>query len=78
MEKFDGYNIKLEKADEKGMLNLNAIINFSSKAKKSICEIKLPNGFGSGFFCKIPYTENDNLLLDVLITNNHVFFKRIT
>ena len=72
MEKFEGYNIKLEKADDKGMLNLFAIVDYSSKAQKAICEIKLSNGFGSGFFCKIPYTENDNLLLPVLITNNHV------
>ena len=72
MDKFEGYNIKLEKSDEKGMLNLNAIIEYSLKAKKAICEIKLSNGFGSGFFCKIPYTDNDNILLPVLMTNNHV------
>ena len=65
--------IKLEKSDSKGMLNLNAITEFASKANKAICEIKMPNGgFGSGFFCKIPYTENDDLLLPVLITCNHV------
>ena len=68
-------NIKKEKSDEKGMLNVNAIFEFSSKAKKAICEIKIPNGFGSGFFCRIPYTDNNNLLLPVLITCNHVLNK---
>ena len=66
-------NIKLESSDEKDMVNENSIIEFLSKAKKAICEIKMPNGkFGSGFFCKIPYTDNNNLLLPVLITCNHV------
>ena len=66
-------NIKKESSDEKGMISVDAIIEFSSKAKKAICEIQLPNGeFGSGFFCKIPYTDNNNLLLPALITCNHV------
>ena len=66
-------NIKLESSDEKDMVNENSIIEFLSKAKKAICEIKMPNGkFGSGFFCKIPYTDNNNLLLPLLITCNHV------
>ena len=29
------------------------------------------------FFCKIPYTENDNLLLPVLITNDHILSKEM-
>ena len=72
MSKIEGYNIKLEKSDEKGMINGYAIINFVQKAINAVCEICLSNGFGSGFFCKIPYTQNNNLLLPVLITNNHV------
>ena len=63
-----------ERSGPKGMINLNAIAEYSSKAKKAVCEVIIPGGgFGSGFFCKIPYTENDNLLLPVLITCNHVF-----
>ena len=74
MKKNEKWKIKLENSDEKGMINLNAISEFSLKAKKAICEIKIPNkGFGSGFFCYIPYSENDNLLFPVLITCNHVF-----
>ena len=64
--------INNEKSDEKGMLNANAIFDFLYKAKKAICEIKMPNGFGSGFFCKIPYTDNNNILLPVLITCSHI------
>ena len=73
MATIDGYDIKPEKADEKGMLNANAIAKFSIKATKTVCKINIPGGgFGSGFFCKIPYTENNNVLMPVLITNNHV------
>ena len=45
--------------------------------KKQFVKIPLSKGFGSGFFCKIPYTENDDLLLPVLITNNHVLSEEI-
>ena len=75
MSKFEGYNIKLEKADEKGMINGYAIMNYLPKAINAVCEICISNGFGSGFFCKIPYTQNNNLLLPVLLTNNHVLSK---
>ena len=65
--------VKLEKSDEKGMLNSKAIMKFLAKAIKAICKIDLPIGFGSGFFCKIPYMENNNtILLSVLITCHHV------
>ena len=40
--------------------------------KKNICKIKMRDGSqGTGFFCKIPFPDKDNLL-PVLITNNHV------
>ena len=43
--------------------------------KKSICKIKCNNGgYGSGFFYKIPFLDNFNLL-PVLITNYHVMSK---
>ena len=61
-------HINLQKSDSKGK-ELSAYI---PKAIKAICKINLSNGFGSGFFCKIPYTENNNILLPVLMTNNHV------
>ena len=77
MAKFGNYDIKLEKADEKGMLDLKSIKQYLTKAEKALCKIKLYNGYGSGFFCMIPYTENLNNLLPVLITCNHVLSKNI-
>ena len=70
-----GYNIKLEKSDEEGMIDGDSMIDFFQTAKRSICEIDLPKGFGSGFFCKIPYTEDNNKLIPVLITCNHILSK---
>jgi len=64
--------IKLEKSDEKGMLNAKTMDNYIEKALKATCKIYVSNGFGSGFFCLIQYLENDNTLLPVLITCYHV------
>jgi len=74
MKKFQGHNINIkhEKSDEKGMINGNAMLYYLQTAKNAICEIKLIKGFGSGFFCKIPYTEDNNHLFSALITCNHV------
>jgi hypothetical protein len=77
MKKINGSNITPEYSDEKSMLDAKTIMKFLPRAIKAVCEIKLSKGFGSGFFCKIPYTENDNLLLPVLITNDHVLSKEI-
>ena len=63
MKKINGSNITPEYSDEKGMLDAKTIMKFLPRAIKAVCEIKLLEGFGSGFFCKIPYTENNNLLL---------------
>ena len=73
MEITQRYNIKLKQSNEQGMFNTNILMNFLYKVIKSICEINVSTGDCSGFFCKIPYTENNNLLLPVLITNNHIF-----
>ena len=78
MSNFNEYDIKLERADEKGMLDLDSIREFSNKAQNAICKIIInEEKYGSGFFCKIPYTENKNILLPALITNNHVLSKNI-
>ena len=44
--------------------------------EKNICRIKIGNQQASGFFCKIPFPNKDNLL-PVFITNNHVIDKDI-
>ena len=53
------------------------IISYESTKKilkqmeKNICKINLDNEQGTGFFCKIPFPNEVNML-PVLITNNHV------
>ena len=45
--------------------------------EKKVCKICIGNGIkGTGFFCKIPYPD-DNNLLSVLITNNHIINEKI-
>ena len=39
--------------------------------QKNICKIKIDGNQGTGFFCKIPFPNKDNML-PVLITNNHI------
>lgn len=39
--------------------------------EKCICKIMCENGHGTGFFCKIPFPDMNNML-PVLITNNHI------
>ena len=77
MAKFGNYDIQLEKSDEKGMLDLQSIKHCLAKAEKAICKIKLSKGYGTGFFCKIPFTEDFNHLLPVLISCNHILSKDI-
>ena len=39
--------------------------------EKNICKIKIGKELGTGFFCKIPF-PNKNNMLPVFITNNHI------
>ena len=49
--------------------NIEEILN---QMNKNICMIKTENGKqGTGFFCKIPFPNKENLL-PVLMTNNHI------
>ncbi len=80
---FEGnYTIKLENhGDEKGTLDDEQMLKFLSKAKRCTCQIFIndnnENLYGSGFFCKIPYTKNNNILLNVLLTCEHVLKKDV-
>ena len=65
---------------EKTLVNMPKAIPFealdilSPKAKTNICKIKCNDGAnGTGFFCNIPYEYN--IILKVLMTNNHVLNK---
>ena len=39
--------------------------------EKSVCKIICDDGFGTGFFCKIPFPDNSKLL-PMLVTNYHI------
>ena len=44
--------------------------------KNCVCKIYIDDKIGTGFFCKIPFPDNEHLL-PVLITNNHVIDESI-
>ena len=45
-----------------------------SQMENCICKIYQNERKGTGFFCKIPFPDKNNLL-NVLITNNHILNK---
>ena len=53
------------------MIPLKLFKKYSLKVENSVCEIIQKQGFSTGFFCKIPYKEDNKYLLPVLITSNH-------
>ena len=71
------FNIKPEALNEKGTDDNEAIYQYIEKARNATCQIILKNGYGFGFFCRIPYSKNDNLLLNVLLTCEHVLKEEI-
>ena len=44
--------------------------------EKNICKIKVGKNQGTGFFCKIPFPNELNML-PVMITNNHIINKEL-
>ena len=42
--------------------------------EKNICKINIGQSLGTGFFCKIPFPDLNNML-PVFITNNHIMNK---
>ena len=57
--------------NKKKNINLSLMIKYGPILQKAISKIKIPGGYGTGFFCKIPYPNKQDSL-NVLITNNHV------
>ena len=54
------------------IVSINNTREILNQMEKNVCEICHPNGCtGTGFFCYIPFPDNNNLL-PVMITNNHV------
>ena len=72
------FKTKGKVSNEKWTENDKAMHQYIEKARNSTCEIILNNeNYGSGFFCRIPYTENDKLLLNVLLTCEHILTQDI-
>ena len=66
----DNLSIQKEKKIKYGEnLNIQNSMLLNKKSQKSVCEIVLKNGYGSGFFCKMLYENKD---IYCLFTNNHV------
>ena len=58
-------------------ISLEATEEIIEQMKKKVCKISLKDSTkGTGFFCKIPYPNDDNLL-PVLITNNNIINESI-
>ena len=65
---------KEERVKDGDNLNIKLIKMLSEKLEKSICEIIKKNGYGTGFFSKIKYKNNE---IYCLITNNHVITEKM-
>lgn len=72
------YILVKEECDKRGVYYDEEITNFITKAKSSTCKIILnQKKYGSGFFCKIPFTSNNNSYVNVLFTCEHVLSKEL-
>ncbi len=57
--------------EETEPLSKEQLLKINDQMTKSLCVIDLGKMRGTGFFCKIPFPDNKNLL-SVLITCNHI------
>ena len=70
----------MEEQKESVLNNYPNIISYDCSKKiieqmeRNICKINIGEEQGTGFFCKIPF-PNQNKMLPVFITNNHVINK---
>ena len=70
----------MERINEKLINDNPIIISFEctkkilEQMKKCVCKITFGKEKGTGFFCKIPFPDKNNMIL-VFITNNHVINK---
>ena len=51
-------------------ISIEGIINIENQMKNCICKINNGRSKGTGFFCKIPINDKDQI--PMLITSNHV------
>ena len=56
-------------------INYKCTKKILEQMEKNICKIKIEDNQGTGFFCKIPFPDLNNMLT-VFITNNHIIDKK--
>lgn len=67
------FQIKNEISDNRGTIDDEAMSEYLEKAKYATFKIELNDSkYGSGFFCKIPSKDDENILINVLLTNEHL------
>ena len=70
----------MEDSEESILIGYPSIISYECTKKileqmeKNICKVKIGEEQGTGFFCKIPFPDMNNIL-PVFITNNHLINK---
>ena len=52
-------------------ISLESTEKIITQMRNNICKIYINGNNGTGFFCKIPFPDKNNLLT-VFITNNHI------
>ena len=67
METMEEFNI----AGYPNIITFDCTKEILNQMEKNICKIKIGENQGTGFFCKIPFPDKNNML-KVLITNNHI------
>ena len=58
------------------LIPYDSIRNIVQQMERGICKIKIGIEQGTGFFCKIPFPNKENML-PVFITNNHIINKEL-
>ena len=64
-------NKKIILSDYPNVISYECTKKIVEQMERNICEINVGKNKGTGFFCKIPFPKQDNML-PVLITNNHI------
>ena len=62
--------------DYPDVISYDSTLEIIEQMKKMICRINIEKDQGTGFFCKIPFPDKNNML-PVLITNNHIINQNI-
>ena len=58
------------------LISYESTVKIKEQMEKNICKINIGIEQGTGFFCKIPFPDKNNMI-PVLITNNHVIDEKI-